>query len=88
MLMSLANALMLVFTLLWSVMGIIELRNLLKLHKGIKEDLDTGTITNQEYKNLIRALRFSLTTNVSYLVVVTCQPPAELLCRRRAASIR
>lgn len=73
MMLSLANALMLVFTLLWSVMGVIELRNLLKLRKEIKEDLDAGTITNEEYQNIIKPLKFGLTINVSYLVVITCQ---------------
>jgi len=73
MLLSLANALFLVFTLLWSVMGIIELRLLLKSHGDIKDKLDTGRINNNEYKNISRRLKVCLTINISYLVIVLCQ---------------
>jgi hypothetical protein len=71
MMLSLANALMLIFTLLWSVMGIIEFRILLKSRNGIKDKLDTGRIN--EYKNISRRHKFYLTINISYLVIVIFQ---------------
>jgi hypothetical protein len=73
MMLSLANALMLIFTLLWSVMGIIEFRILLKSRKGIKDTLDTGRIIKDEYKNISRRHKFYLTINISYLVIVIFQ---------------
>jgi hypothetical protein len=73
MMLSLANALMLIFTLLWSVMGIIEFRILLKSRIGIKDKLDTGRIKKDEYKNISRRHKFYLTINISYLVIVIFQ---------------
>jgi hypothetical protein len=73
MMLSLVNALMLVFTLLWSVMGIIELCILLKSRKGIKDKLDAGRINIDEYKNKSRRHKSCLTINISYLVIVIFQ---------------
>ncbi|TMV43029.1 hypothetical protein FE783_36575 [Paenibacillus mesophilus] len=73
MLLSLADALLLVITLLWSVMGIIELRILLKSHGGIKDKLDNGRINKDEYKNISRRHKFCFTINISYLVIILFQ---------------
>jgi hypothetical protein len=73
MLLSLANALLLVFTLLWSVMGIIELRILIRLHKNNKSRFEIGNIDKDEYMNKSKRLKFCFTINTSYLVIIFCQ---------------
>lgn len=73
MLLSLANALLLVFTLMWSLMGIIELRKLLRLHKNIKTRFEIGSIDKDEYMNKSKRLKFCFTINMSYLAMILCQ---------------
>jgi len=72
-LLSLANALLLIFTLLWSVMGIIEFRILLKSNKKIKDKLDIGRMNQDEYKNKSRRHKVCLTINISYIVIILFQ---------------
>ncbi len=73
MLLSLANALLLVFTLIWSLMGIIELRILLRLHKNIKTRFEIGSYDKDEYMNKSKRLKFCFTINMSYLFIILCQ---------------
>ena len=73
MLLSLANAVLLFFTLLWSVMGIIEFRTLIKSHKRMKNKLDAGRINLDEYKNKSRRNKVCFTINIVYLVIILCQ---------------
>lgn len=71
--MSLANSQFLIFTLLWSVMGAIELRKLLRLLKKNRKDLIANRITKEEFRNIMRTLKVYLTINISYLLIITCQ---------------
>lgn len=71
--MSLANALLLVFTLLWVVMGIIEFRRLKASYKKIKKYLNKGKINKDEYITNIRRQKVYFMVNISYLVTVICQ---------------
>lgn len=73
MLLSLVNALLLVFTLIWSLMGIIELRILLRIHKNIKTRFEIGSIDKDGYMNNSKRLKFCFTINMSYLVIILCQ---------------
>ncbi|RXZ77459.1 hypothetical protein EBB07_31340 [Paenibacillaceae bacterium] len=73
MLLSLANSLLLIFTLLWSVMGIIEFRTILKAHKKIKYKLNSGEIYKVEYKKKAKKYKAYLTINVIYLAIILCQ---------------
>jgi len=73
MLLSLANALLLVFTLLWSFVGAIELVKLLKILKNIKTKFENRSISNDEYRNKSKRLKFCLTINMCYLVVILGQ---------------
>jgi len=73
MLLSLVNAILLLFTLLWSVMGLIELRILLKSNKNTKAEFNNGLINHDEYLCKSKRLKFCFTINVSYLFLVLCQ---------------
>jgi len=73
MLLSLANALLLVFTLLWSVMGFIELHTLLKFNKCTKAEFNNGHTHHDEYVKKSTRLKYCFTINVSYLLLVLCQ---------------
>ena len=72
-LLSLANALLLVFTLLWGVMGIIEFRKLIVSYKSIEKHLNTGKINKDEYITNSRRHKVYFMINISYLVTVICQ---------------
>lgn len=73
MLLSLANALLLVFTLLWGLMGILELRILLKAYKNTKNRLYNERVNKDDYRTELRRHKYSLTINISYLVMILCQ---------------
>ncbi|RED66138.1 hypothetical protein DFP95_101636 [Cohnella lupini] len=73
MMLSLANALLLILTLLWSVMGIIEFRILMRSRKDIKAKFDNGRINKDEYTNISKRHKFNLAINISYLLIVTSQ---------------
>ncbi|KKC49371.1 hypothetical protein VE23_23600 [Paenibacillus sp. D9] len=73
MLLSLANALFLVFTLLWGLMGIIEFRILFKLRKSIKKKLDMGRMEENEYLIKLKRLKLCFVTNMIYFFVFLFQ---------------
>jgi amino acid transporter len=73
MLLSLANALLLVFTLLWSLIAILEFLKLIKENKNLKRKLKNGMITGNEYKILSGKNKVNLLISVSYLVILLCQ---------------
>ncbi|RKP55557.1 hypothetical protein D7Z26_10380 [Cohnella endophytica] len=73
MLLSLLNALLLVFTLLWSVMGIIEFSLLMKSHTIIRNSFRNNEIHNFEYKIKLRRQKIYLSVNVGYLIIIICQ---------------
>lgn len=61
MMLSLANALFLVFTLLWSVLGILEFRILLKSYQKTKKEMNQAI-----HKR-------NLTISISYLIMILIQ---------------
>lgn len=73
MLLSVANALLLVFTLIWSLMGIVELRILLRIQKNNETRFKLNIIDNHEYLNRSKRLKFCFSINISYLVIIICQ---------------
>ncbi|PIH60037.1 hypothetical protein [Paenibacillus sp. LK1] len=73
MLLSVANAVSLVFTLVWGLFGIIELYLLLISNKKLKSRLDTGRIGKEEYMKLAKNHKFSFVVNISYLVMFLFQ---------------
>lgn len=70
MMLSLANALLLIFTLLWSVLGIIEFRVLMNSYRDIKGNFKSGSLNKNEYKSALSTFKFRLTINISYLFIV------------------
>lgn len=73
MLLSVANAVSLFFTLVWELFGIIELYLLLVSNKKLKSRLDTGRIGKEEYMKLAKNHKFSFVVNISYLVMFLFQ---------------
>ena len=73
MLLSLANALLLFFTMTWSFMGIVELRILIKSYKKIKTGFESGSIDKVEFFNKTRSYKFCFIVNISYLFIILCQ---------------
>jgi len=72
MLLSVANAVSLFFTLVWGLFGIIELYLLLISNKKLKSRLDTGRIGKEEYMKF-KNHKFSFVVNISYLIMLLIQ---------------
>lgn len=70
---SLVNALCLVFSLLWGLMGMFELVKLLRLQMNNKRKFKKGIIHKDEYKKESRRLYYCFSINISYLVFFLCQ---------------
>lgn len=60
MLLSVANAASLFFTLVWGLFGLIELYLILNSNKKLKSGLDTGNISKEECMNKAKNLKFCL----------------------------
>lgn len=73
MLLSVGNALFSIYTLLWGLMGIIELRMLLRTHRKFKTRFKDGSIDESEYNNNHNRLKYSFTINIIYLVIFLSQ---------------
>ncbi|OAX50264.1 hypothetical protein [Paenibacillus sp. AD87] len=73
MLLSVASAVSLLFTLVWGLFGIIELYLILKSNKKLKSRLDAGRISKEEYMNKAKNLKFCFVVNISYLVMLLTQ---------------
>jgi hypothetical protein len=73
MMLSLCNALLSVFTLLWSIVGINEFRLLLTSYKSLGHKMNTGEITSDHYNHEIKIHKNRLAISVSYLVLVLFQ---------------
>lgn len=69
-LLSLVNALLLIFTLLWGVLGVIEFSRIMNWIEKIKKTEANGEINLDEHKKKIKIYLF---INVSYLLLVICQ---------------
>lgn len=73
MLLSLTDALLLVFTLLWSLMGVLELRILLKAYKNTKNELYDERLNKDKNMAELRRNKFYMSINISYLIIIICQ---------------
>lgn len=73
MLLSLVNAVLLFFTLLWVVLGIIELKLFVKSYKDLRNRTEFSDLGKDEYNKKIRRLRLCFLVNLCYLVVFICQ---------------
>lgn len=70
MLLSLANAVLLIFTLLWGVLGLTELNKFLKLYQNVKVKLNDQKMQNT---NIFNRLHFCLAVNITYLFILSGQ---------------
>ncbi len=73
MLLSTFSAVLLVFTLLWGIMGVIELISLIKKTNRMKADYKNEQIGREEYCKGINSLKVYFLSNVSYLVIFSFQ---------------
>ena len=73
MILSTFSAILLVFTLLWGLMGVIELISLIKKTYRIKNAYKNEQIGREEYRGGINILNVCFLVNVSYLVLVSFQ---------------
>lgn len=72
-LLSVSNAGLMMFTLLWGVFGIIELNLISKIKKRLQSRLHHGRISAEEYKNSEKSIKFSLVIAIGYLVLILIQ---------------
>ncbi|BFT70745.1 hypothetical protein [Paenibacillus sp. P36] len=73
MLLSTFSAVFLVFTLLWGIMGGIELMTLIKKTNRMKADYKNEQISREEYRRGINSLIVCFLVNVSYLIIFSFQ---------------
>lgn len=73
MLLSTFSAILMVFTLLWGLMGVIELISLIKKTYWMKNVYKNEHIGREEYRGGINSLKVCFLVNVSYLVIVSFQ---------------
>jgi len=67
------SALFLIFTTIWLVMGLIELKTLIKTAINFKRKLNNNEINNDMYSNKIRRLKKCFMVNISYIVLILLQ---------------
>ncbi|NOU68371.1 hypothetical protein GC096_30555 [Paenibacillus sp. LMG 31461] len=73
MLLSTFSAVLSVFTLLWGIMGVIELISLIKKANRMKADYKNEQISREEYRRGRISLKVCFIANVSYLVIFSFQ---------------
>jgi len=79
MLLSVANAVLLLFTLLWGVIAVMELMVFIRSYNSLRERTDSGRIGHAEYRKQARRLKVCFAANAGYLSVFTCQLAYVLL---------
>ncbi|MDQ0170614.1 hypothetical protein J2T19_002056 [Paenibacillus tundrae] len=72
-LLSVSNAGLMMFTLLWGVFGIIELNLISKTKKTLQSRLHHRRINAEEYRIGQKSIRFSLVIAIGYLVLILIQ---------------
>ena len=72
-LLSLLNALLLLITMAWSLLGIYEFFQIIKLNKAIRSRFIAGDLSKEEYTSLLKTMEISFWFNVSYLVIILIQ---------------
>ncbi|MFC9707303.1 hypothetical protein ACFTRD_04005 [Paenibacillus sp. NPDC056933] len=73
MLLSVANAVLLVYPLAWGVFAILEFYMLWKDKQKIKSRLERGKMNKEEYLDQIKKVKTSLGINISYIVILLFQ---------------
>jgi hypothetical protein len=73
MLLSVVNAMSLLFTLVWGAFGVLEFVMLRKQKQRIGWRAGRGAIDPEEYEKQSRNLKRSTIINISYIVILLCQ---------------
>lgn len=73
MLLSSFSAILILFTLLWGIMGVVEFFTLMKKTNRVKAEYQNERIGREEYRKISSSLTVCYVTNVSYLVIVSFQ---------------
>ncbi|MFJ2045463.1 hypothetical protein ACIOBL_17805 [Paenibacillus taichungensis] len=73
MLLSVANAVLLVYPLAWGVFAVLEFYMLWKEKQKIKSKLERGKMNKEEYLYQIKKAKTSLAINISYIVILLFQ---------------
>ncbi|MGD0032903.1 hypothetical protein SLT67_16185 [Paenibacillus illinoisensis] len=73
MLLSVANAVLLVFTLLWGIFGAVEFALLWRENKRIRTRFERGRMSKEEYGKQAKRFKTSFVINISYLVILLFQ---------------
>lgn len=67
------GAILLLFTTLWALVGVIELVSLVKRLNQVKEKNNQGINDSECYHNKVKRLKTSIVINIGYLVSVSLQ---------------
>ncbi|GIO08947.1 hypothetical protein J31TS6_49750 [Brevibacillus reuszeri] len=67
------SPLLLMFTLLWGLMGVIELITLIIKTSRLKTDFKSGLIISEDYQKGSNSLKLCYLINVCYLVLISFQ---------------
>ncbi|RPK29555.1 hypothetical protein [Paenibacillus xylanexedens] len=73
MLLSVANAVLLIYTLVWGVFGVIEFMLLWKEKQKMKSKLERGKMNKEEFWDQTKRVKTSLGINISYIVILLFQ---------------
>lgn len=73
MLLSVANAVLLVYPLAWGVFAVLEFYMLWKEKQKLKSKLERGKMNKEEYLDQIKKVKTSLGINISYIVILLFQ---------------
>ncbi|MDP9701485.1 hypothetical protein J2T16_004427 [Paenibacillus intestini] len=73
MLLSVVNAMSLLFTLVWGAFGVLEFVMLRKQKQRIGWRAGRGAIDSEEHEKQSRNLKRSMIINISYIVILLCQ---------------
>lgn len=73
MLLSVANAVLLVYPLAWGVFGVIEMVLLWKEKQRMKSKLERGKMNKEDFLDQIKKVKTSLRINISYIVILLFQ---------------
>ncbi|OME99323.1 hypothetical protein BK124_06880 [Paenibacillus amylolyticus] len=73
MLLSVANAVLLVYPLAWGVFAILEFYMFWKEKQNMKSKLERGKMNKEDYLDQIKKVKTSLGINISYIVILLFQ---------------
>ncbi|WP_340401106.1 hypothetical protein [Paenibacillus sp. FSL H8-0079] len=78
MLLSVANAVLLVYPLAWGVFAILEFYMLWKEKQKMKSKLEHGKMNKEDFLDQIKKVKTSLGINISYIVILMFQLDTSL----------